>query len=67
MSGESFSREVVEHALFEIHDTKTPRPDGYTRKIFKDAWLNIGEDITEVVLDFLSTGKLLRPLNVTTL
>lgn len=35
---ENFSREDVEHALFDIDNTKAPRPDDYTSRIFKEAW-----------------------------
>ncbi|XP_074301198.1 uncharacterized protein LOC141632557 [Silene latifolia] len=37
-------KEIMD-ALFSIPDTKSPGPDGYTSRFFKDAWEVIGEDI----------------------
>ncbi|XP_057249345.1 uncharacterized protein LOC130590807 [Beta vulgaris subsp. vulgaris] len=62
-----FCREEVKKALDEIEDNKAPGPDGYSSHFFKKAWEVIGEDVTEAVLDFFRTGKILKQINNTTL
>ncbi|XP_074271073.1 uncharacterized protein LOC141594994 [Silene latifolia] len=53
--------------LFSIPDIKSPGQDGYTNKIFKDSWGEIGGDVISVVMDFFHQGKLLKQLNAANL
>ncbi|KAL9241039.1 hypothetical protein vseg_015198 [Gypsophila vaccaria] len=53
--------------MFSIPDIKSPGPDGYTSKFFKDSWLITGATVIEAVLDFFKERKLLQQLNATTL
>ncbi|XP_074305952.1 uncharacterized protein LOC141641180 [Silene latifolia] len=57
----------IKDALFSISADKTPGPDGYTSQFFKDAFDTIGSDLIEVVKEFLSSGKMLKQVNSTTL
>ncbi|KAL9224923.1 hypothetical protein vseg_000903 [Gypsophila vaccaria] len=57
----------IKECLFSIPDTKSPSPDGYTRKFFKDAWSYVGEDVIGAIKEFFSNKKLLKQLNATTL
>ncbi|KAL2225254.1 UNVERIFIED_CONTAM: hypothetical protein Sindi_3094700 [Sesamum indicum] len=58
----------VKQAMFDIADDKgTPGPDGYSSRFFKAAWPVVGEEVTRAVLDFFSTGKLLKQVNSTIL
>ncbi|XP_074305630.1 uncharacterized protein LOC141640850 [Silene latifolia] len=57
----------VRNILFGIPDIKSPGPDGYTSKFFKDAWGVIGGDVITAVQDFFTHKKLLRKINATTL
>ncbi|KAL2247313.1 UNVERIFIED_CONTAM: hypothetical protein Sindi_2583600 [Sesamum indicum] len=44
-----------------------PGPDGYSSGFYKKAWSVVGQEITKAVLDFFSTGKLLKQINSTIL
>ncbi|KAL9237238.1 hypothetical protein vseg_011814 [Gypsophila vaccaria] len=57
----------IKEALFSIPDIKSPGPDGYTSKFFKDSWLITGESVIEAVSDYFKERKLLQQLNATTL
>lgn len=57
-----YNKMDVKEALFSIDSTKSTRPDGYSGDFFNKAWSIVEEDVTEVVLEFLSNGKLLKQL-----
>ncbi|KAL2230709.1 UNVERIFIED_CONTAM: hypothetical protein Sindi_1665300 [Sesamum indicum] len=57
----------VKQAVFDIVEDKAPGPDGYSSGFFKAAWPVVGKEVTRVVLDFFSTGKLLKQINSTIL
>ncbi|KAL2225270.1 UNVERIFIED_CONTAM: hypothetical protein Sindi_3052500 [Sesamum indicum] len=61
------SADDVKQAMFDIADDKAPGPDGYSSRFFKAAWPVVGEEVTRAVLDFFSTGKLLKQVNSTIL
>ncbi|XP_074306069.1 uncharacterized protein LOC141641297 [Silene latifolia] len=46
------SQGEVKDALFGIPDAKSPGPDGYTSRFFKDAWGEIGKKVVAAVTDF---------------
>ncbi|XP_074297220.1 uncharacterized protein LOC141627923 [Silene latifolia] len=60
------TKEEIKQAIFSIPNDKSPGPDGYTSKFFKDAWGIVGEKVTEAILNFFDTGKLLNQINATT-
>ncbi|XP_022013821.1 uncharacterized protein LOC110913288 [Helianthus annuus] len=55
----------VKLAMFSIGNEKAPGPDGYSAAFFKSAWDIIGVDVSNAIIDFFNTGKLLRELNNT--
>ncbi|KAL9232293.1 hypothetical protein vseg_007419 [Gypsophila vaccaria] len=57
----------IKDTLFSIPDTKSPGPDGYTSRFFKDAWNEVGNDVIAVVKDFFAHKRLLRQVNATIL
>ncbi|KAL9237106.1 hypothetical protein vseg_011694 [Gypsophila vaccaria] len=59
--------EEVKATLLSIPDTKSPGPDGYTSRFFKDAWTEIGSDVIAAVKDFFTHKRLLRQVNATIL
>ncbi|XP_011101787.1 uncharacterized protein LOC105179848 [Sesamum indicum] len=61
----AFSSEDVKQAVFDIAADKAPGPDGFSSGFFKAAWSVVGQEITMAVLDFFSTGKLLKQVNST--
>ncbi|VFQ97347.1 unnamed protein product [Cuscuta campestris] len=59
----SVTPEEVREAVFDIGNDKALGPDGYTAAFFKDQWAVVGRDIYEAVLEFFTSGKLLRQIN----
>lgn len=53
-----FTKEDVRIALFNIDRTKTPGSDGFGRGFFQDMWLFIGDEFSQVVLQFFDTCQL---------
>ncbi|KAL2240797.1 UNVERIFIED_CONTAM: hypothetical protein Sindi_0720900 [Sesamum indicum] len=62
-----FTPAVVKQAVFDIDEDKAPGPDGYSSGFFKAAWPIVGQEVTSAVLDFFSTGRLLKQINTTLL
>ncbi|KAL0373437.1 UNVERIFIED_CONTAM: hypothetical protein Sradi_3259400 [Sesamum radiatum] len=57
------SREEIKLAFFYIEEDKAPGPDGYSSGFYKAAWPIIGEEITNAILEFFTTGHLLKQVN----
>ncbi|KAL0408455.1 UNVERIFIED_CONTAM: hypothetical protein Sradi_1779900 [Sesamum radiatum] len=57
----------VKQAVFDIAEDKAAGPDGYSSGFFKAAWPVIGKEVTQAILDFFATGRLLRQVNATLL
>ncbi|KAL2237641.1 UNVERIFIED_CONTAM: hypothetical protein Sindi_0955800 [Sesamum indicum] len=56
----AFTPDDVKQAVFDIAEDKAPGPDGYSSGFFKAAWPVVGQEVTKAVLEFFSTGKLLK-------
>ncbi|XP_074304562.1 uncharacterized protein LOC141639300 [Silene latifolia] len=61
------SGKEVKDALFSIPDIKSPGPDGYTSKFFKDAWVEVRGEVIGAIQDFFLQKRLLTQINATTL
>ncbi|KAL2230514.1 UNVERIFIED_CONTAM: hypothetical protein Sindi_1645800 [Sesamum indicum] len=61
----SFPTEDLKLVVFDIANDKAPGPDGFSSGFFKAAWSVVGIEVTKAVLDFFSTGKLLKQINCT--
>ncbi|KAL2236609.1 UNVERIFIED_CONTAM: hypothetical protein Sindi_0852600 [Sesamum indicum] len=64
---EPFTTDDVKNVIFDIAEDKAPRPNGYSSGFYKAAWSVVGQEVTKTVLDFFSTGKLLKQINCTLL
>ena len=62
-----FSRLDIQKAFFSLPKNKAPGPDGYPGEFFTANWGAVGNDMIDGVLEFLTTGKLLRQWNSTIL
>ncbi|KAL0289207.1 UNVERIFIED_CONTAM: hypothetical protein Sradi_7078000 [Sesamum radiatum] len=55
----------IKKAIFDIDETKAPGPDGYSAGFYKAAWPVIGVEVTQAILEFFRTGRLLKQINTT--
>ena len=55
----------IKYSMFDIGETKSPGPDGYTYAFFKHSWNIIGNDVCKAVKEFFKSGKLLGEINAT--
>ncbi|KAL0455496.1 UNVERIFIED_CONTAM: LINE-1 reverse transcriptase [Sesamum latifolium] len=60
-------RDEVKNAIFDIAEDKAPGPDGYSSGFYKAAWIVIGDEVTAVIQDFFTSGKILRQVNANVL
>ncbi len=60
-----FVREEVQKALFQLHPTKASRPDGMSALFFQKYWHIVGDDVSNAILDFLNSGRMLGSINFT--
>ena len=60
-----FSVDEVRVALFQMHPSKAPGPDGMTSFFFQKFWHVIGPSVSIVVLSVLNFAKILRKINLT--
>ncbi|GKF74418.1 putative RNA-directed DNA polymerase, eukaryota, reverse transcriptase zinc-binding domain protein, partial [Tanacetum coccineum] len=59
------SNDEVKSVIFSMGDDRAPGPDSFTAAFFKKAWDVVGGDMTCVIQNFFSNGKLLKELNHT--
>ncbi|KAK4384714.1 hypothetical protein Sango_3033000 [Sesamum angolense] len=59
------TKDDVKTAVFDIEEDRAPGPDGYSSGFFKAAWPVVGEEITAAVMNFFTTGRLLKQVNAT--
>ena len=57
--------EEIKKAIFQMHPSKSPGPDGMIPFFFHKYCHIIGDDVISAVLSFLKSGHLLRKLNYT--
>ncbi|KAK4384099.1 Retrovirus-related Pol polyprotein from type-2 retrotransposable element R2DM [Sesamum angolense] len=57
----------VKTAFFDIEEDKAPGPDGFSSGVFKAAWPIVGGEVSNAIIDFFKTGRLLKQLNATLL
>ena len=61
----NFHKIRVKRALFQMHPSKAPDPDGMTALFLKKYWHVVGFDVSHAVLDFLNSGMMLGCINFT--
>lgn len=60
-----FSADEVMKALFDMHPSKAPGPDGYTALFFQKAWPWIGDEIMAAALKILNANGDVEKWNTT--
>ncbi|KAK4384257.1 hypothetical protein Sango_3078900 [Sesamum angolense] len=61
------TREEVKDAFFDIAEDKAPGPDGYSSSFYMAAWPVIGDEVVKAIVEFFTTGRLLKQVNTTML
>ncbi|KAK4384328.1 Transposon TX1 uncharacterized protein [Sesamum angolense] len=59
------TKDDVETVVFDIEEDRAPGPNGYSSGFFKAAWPVVGEENNVAVMDFFTTGRLLKQVNAT--
>ena len=52
-------------ALFQMHPSKAPGPDGMSSFFFQKYWNIVGANVSAAVLSVLNSGMMLRKINLT--
>ena len=60
-----YTPDEVRQALFQMHPSKSPGPDGMSPFFFQKYWNIVGSDVTEAILSVLNSGHMLRKMNYT--
>ena len=60
-----FDASEVRQALFQMHPTKAPGPDGMSAIFFQTYWHIVGNDFTSAIIDFLNSSNMLSAVNFT--
>ena len=58
-----FTYDEVKRALFQMHPTKAPGPDGMNPLFFQKYWHIVGTDVSNAVLDCINFGNILHSIN----
>ena len=61
------TNEEIKRSMFSIDNSKAPGPDGFSSLFFKRTWSIIGREVCDAIVDFFSSGCLLREINCTIL
>ncbi|XP_020259034.1 uncharacterized protein LOC109835466 [Asparagus officinalis] len=61
------SKDEIRIAVFSLSDNKSPGPDGFSASFYKSTWHIIGEEVTNAIEEFFTSGKLLGAINSTSL
>ena len=60
-----YTEEEVRLALFSMHSSKSPGPNGMSPFFFQKYWHIVGHDVTLAVLSVLHSSKCLKKMNFT--
>ena len=61
----NFTMEEIEAALFQMHPTKAPGPDGMSAIFFQKYWDIVGSDVSRMVLNVLNSNLSMAEINRT--
>lgn len=63
----AFSKEDIKAAFFSLPRNKTSGPNGYSAKFFIACWEVVGQEVSDAVVEFFNSGRILHQWNATTL
>ena len=62
---QNYTTKEVYHALFQMHPSKSPSPNGMSHFSFQKFWHIVGVDVTNAVRFVLHSGRMLHKVNFT--
>ena len=62
---QNYTAKEVHCALFQMHPSNSPGPDGMSPFFFQKFWHIMGVDVTNAVLSVLHPGRMLHKMNFT--
>ena len=62
---EPYTGDEVRRALFQMHPSKAPGPDGMSPFFFQKFWSIVRHDVTSAILSALNSGRFLHKMNYT--
>lgn len=62
---EEFTDDEVKTALFQMHPTKAPGPDGMNSLFFQYYWHIVGSDVSRAVIDYLNSRTITNLTHIT--
>ncbi|KAM1453743.1 hypothetical protein ACFX1S_003497 [Malus domestica] len=57
--------EEIKSAVFQMHSTKAPGPDGMSPRFYQNHWDVVGSDVCNGIRSMLHSGCILRKINFT--
>lgn len=64
----NFTRASVKRVImWDIPVNKAPKIDGYNSDFYKATWEIVGEEVADAALDFFSSCRILKELNISSL
>ncbi|XP_030479170.1 uncharacterized protein LOC115696410 [Cannabis sativa] len=60
-----FTQDEVKKAVFDMSGSKSQGPGGYSSYFYQDNWDTIGDLVSQAVISFLESGKILKEINST--
>ncbi|KAH0714741.1 hypothetical protein KY284_007646 [Solanum tuberosum] len=61
------TRDEINRAVQDMPNYKSPGTDGIPVEFFKANWSIVGEEVIQVVTQFIESGKILKEINCTTI
>ena len=62
---QQYMPDEVKRALFHMHPSKSPGPNGMSPFFFQKYWHRMGNDVTTAIFSVLNSGHMLHKMNYT--
>jgi hypothetical protein len=59
------TKDEIQQVVLSMNRSKAPGPDGFSTGFFQQASPIVGEDVCDVIMEFFSSGRLLKEVNST--
>jgi hypothetical protein len=59
------TKDEIQQVILSMNRSKASGPDGFSAGFFQQAWPIVGEDVCDAIMEFFSSGRLLKEVNST--